>query len=485
MSMTRRNFMGVTLAAGALSVAGTAVAEPATTEQTPETLPWSGPGSAKGDWVGTPEDIKALGGCTMPLDELNRRRQMYIDAQGEWTCADGTVIPAPFVKVRALTNTYCYGQGSSTPEIVTDANFAQILRDFTLEEAEAYIEMPFGKPFTSYEFAVHAGRDEAECEAICESLAGKAWLHRSVNDKGVHYCHIPFVQGFGEYHMPELHRGECDLGELFSNASADGSINGWILAGDVFINILPCDKSVVKDEAIDPLDEIKKIWATKKKFSLSPCFCRYINTIKNGTYEGLKAEMVNFPDGDFDLTDLVSPDCGHEMMTCLSCGEEAQFWIDHHCGREISYEEAMARLERSVELGFIIEVTNSKEAETICSCHGDCCNIMTAYKGVAPAGSVTFRNHSRYLLEVETETCAKCGACAERCPMDAITMNEETGLPEVTGVCVTCGQCAYICPTKSRWLVHKPADQCLPKYEDCIDANNMLAAQRFEAGLVM
>ena len=38
---------------------------------------WSGPGSASGDWTATPQEIAELGGSTMPLDELNRRRKLY------------------------------------------------------------------------------------------------------------------------------------------------------------------------------------------------------------------------------------------------------------------------------------------------------------------------------------------------------------------------------------------------------------------------
>ena len=57
-------------------------------------LPWSGPGSHLGDWNGTPEAIKAVGGCTMPLEELNYRRKLYLDSMTEdYVCSDGTVDP--------------------------------------------------------------------------------------------------------------------------------------------------------------------------------------------------------------------------------------------------------------------------------------------------------------------------------------------------------------------------------------------------------
>ena len=90
--LTRRSFVEAAAAMGVMTAAGgVALADDATFEPGRGTyedweplgldLPWGGPGSAAGDWQGTPDDIKALGGSTMPLDELNRRRRLYIDAQ--------------------------------------------------------------------------------------------------------------------------------------------------------------------------------------------------------------------------------------------------------------------------------------------------------------------------------------------------------------------------------------------------------------------
>lgn len=45
-------------------------------------------------------------------DELNRRRALYVDAQTDRVCEDGTVIPAVYVKVRALINSYGHGCGN-------------------------------------------------------------------------------------------------------------------------------------------------------------------------------------------------------------------------------------------------------------------------------------------------------------------------------------------------------------------------------------
>jgi len=54
--------------------------------------------------------------------------------------------------------------------------------------------------------------------------------------------------------------------------------------------------------------------------------------------------------------------------------------------------------------------------------------------------------------------CLGFGSCVKACPFGAISMNEETGLPEVDGEkCTACGKCVEICPKKLFSLV--PVDK--------------------------
>ena len=89
-----------------------------------------------------------------------------------------------------------------------------------------------------------------------------------------------------------------------------------------------------------------------------------------------------------------------------------------------------------------------------------------------------------YNLKVDTDVCLKCGTCAERCPLHAITMDEATGLPVVNEMCFRCGQCAWVCPVGARKLVERPAELNAPLPHDFLDDDNGKAAYRFEAGLI-
>ncbi|MFH1655079.1 MAG: RnfABCDGE type electron transport complex subunit B [Candidatus Omnitrophota bacterium] len=60
--------------------------------------------------------------------------------------------------------------------------------------------------------------------------------------------------------------------------------------------------------------------------------------------------------------------------------------------------------------------------------------------------------------------CLEFGSCVKVCPFDAITMNEETGLPEVDeSKCTACGKCAEICPKN----LFKLIDVNKPVYVAC------------------
>jgi NAD-dependent dihydropyrimidine dehydrogenase PreA subunit len=45
-----------------------------------------------------------------------------------------------------------------------------------------------------------------------------------------------------------------------------------------------------------------------------------------------------------------------------------------------------------------------------------------------------------------TEECIKCGACAEECPVNAISEGDQTYVID-PDICIDCGACEDVCPT--------------------------------------
>ncbi|MCI9208278.1 MAG: twin-arginine translocation signal domain-containing protein [Adlercreutzia caecimuris] len=155
-SISRRHFLsaaGLMGAAGAMGAMAGCAPRMAGAEENPlsnTTLP-EGEEVVLSDgtvWKGTPPEIAALGASTMPLEELNRRRKAYVDSQTEFVADDGTVVPAPYVKMRALIHTHGFGCG----EGLNKEMFVRMMDTFTEEQAEAYLDMPWGKDFTVNEY---------------------------------------------------------------------------------------------------------------------------------------------------------------------------------------------------------------------------------------------------------------------------------------------------------------------------------------------
>ena len=476
--LERRSFLkGVGLTAmgalplGMLAACAPASAEAPAADQEPVAQPVEQPAASVSTDGGTPDTIRLAGGSTMSLYQLNQLRHEYVDSREDYICTDGTVIPAVWVKLRALVNTY--GQGTGEPR--SDDAFVGFQMLFSEEEAQAYLEMPYGVMFTAADFAGVSDREESDCLKICEDLSSRGLLWRTVRAGVPHYHHLTIAHGMFEYNLDHF----WDEGWAGKVMTTLGSESGNLNSGTPFYYTMPCSKDVVAYEKILMDDDFEGIVKRNPVIGVSPCQCRMFRMVSAG-------EEQNPPIGSEELKDFKVPACGHSLETCLSFGEEAQYYIDKGIARQIDQEEALAILNRSVEEGMVIQGCFTKESEIICSCHGDCCLILGSYVAAGDEGcaaSNSYPNNSHYLLNYSKDTCIKCGQCAERCPLFAIAMDDE-GYPTVNHVCMRCGQCGVVCPTGSRTLVAKTEDERIELPLNLLEDYNLQAAYRFENGWI-
>lgn len=475
--ITRRGFMeaagtmGVmgAAAAGLASLAGGAAAKQAQADEAAADAPTSG-------WLGTPVEKLMVGNSDMPLAELNRRRREYVDAQTEYTMADGTVVPEVFVKVHALISTYGWGGWGRTP---TDNMFKGILYSFDENQAQAFLDMPWGEKFTAYDLHAITGREIEECTEICDHLASEGYLDRYEYFDAVTYNQVPWVVGIAEYQIDKISdqhgfdAGSGDINEV---------VEDFLMCGTPCEYTLPLNQDVVADEGILPYDDAEEIIKSKSLFSIAPCYCRFKALAESGEdYPPIE----DFVAGQCE--DYMSPLNGQRVETCLMFGNAAHYWISRGIAREITKEQALEYLQRSRDDGFILQSLYDKDTEAICSCHGDSCLIFKLWRALDPATtaqSPAFSQVSHYQLDVDFDKCIQCGACEARCPVHCITMDEETGYPQVNEICVRCGQCAYVCPAEARKLSARPAELNAELPDDLIADHNMKAAYRFETGVL-
>ena len=290
--------------------------------------------------------------------------------------------------------------------------------------------------------AQRSGRTVEECRQICDDLALRGLLFKAMHSNGEPtYHHLAYVHGFMEQSIPRMYDPE------FTAATYDSFLftptnPGLVSVGTPIYYAVPCDEGVVSDQRILLLNDYREVIDRNECIAVVPCCCGLREDVRLGAdvppigSEELKGFRNVFGDH-------------HPLERCLVFGEEAEYYLSIGAGRQITKEETLEILHRNVyEEGLIVQLGYTNNSEVICSCHSDCCGVLGNYRMFDPetlAASPIMKNASNFLLEYDKDACISCGACAQRCPMQAITMGED-GHPEVDIYCVRCGQCGLVCP---------------------------------------
>ena len=139
-------------------------------------------------------------------------------------------------------------------------------------------------------------------------------------------------------------------------------------------------------------------------------------------------------------------DCYHELENCIKYDEMAEFVIDKGLAREISKDEAMKILADSEKQGLVHMVDNSQgQIKHTCNCCGHYCwNVGIIRRRKIPRDMLMA---VYFIRATELDECIGCGACADICPVDAVTMVNERPVVD-NDWCIGCGVCAVSCPAE-------------------------------------
>jgi len=139
--------------------------------------------------------------------------------------------------------------------------------------------------------------------------------------------------------------------------------------------------------------------------------------------------------------------CSHLLETCLILGKMGRWGVEHGMSREITYEEAVDLLRRCNEDG-LVHTYDPNWA--ICNCCSDCCVFLVGLR----ATGANVLGRSDFVARVDEETCSACHICADRCPVDAITVDAYAVIDQ--DKCLGCGVCVTTCSTESMKLARRP-----------------------------
>lgn len=144
--------------------------------------------------------------------------------------------------------------------------------------------------------------------------------------------------------------------------------------------------------------------------------------------------------------------CEAPLDVCFSLGKQAEEFVKKGMARRVSLDEALDALKRSHEAG-LVHVTytfrGKEKPEVICSCCSCCCHSLSALVRFGVSNAVVA---SKFVADLNPETCTDCGKCVTRCQFKARHLEDGKVKYDKTR-CFGCGLCASACPTGSISLV--------------------------------
>jgi len=180
----------------------------------------------------------------------------------------------------------------------------------------------------------------------------------------------------------------------------------------------------VSPESILPSQKIEEIIDKFDDIAVGHCFCRHHK-------------------------DLLGESCkiGASRENCLTFGKSARFTVEQGFARMISKEEALKILKEAEEQGLVHKAYHpfgnvSKDETSVCNCCKDCCGTFELWKN----GVLPMVNATNYLAKTDEDLCVGCGTCVEKCPVDAIELNDDGKAERNENWCIGCGICAHFCP---------------------------------------
>jgi ferredoxin len=159
--------------------------------------------------------------------------------------------------------------------------------------------------------------------------------------------------------------------------------------------------------------------------------------------------------------DIIGKSCTKTDLreSCFAFRSAGMAYINRGLGRIITKDEALKIIEQAEKEGLVIQAGNSQRPLSLCTCCGDCCNMLVNEKRLnAPAQYFG----SNYYAQVDEELCSGCGVCETRCQMDAIEIIDNISNINLDR-CIGCGVCVPTCPDEAIELIEKEEKMIPPK----------------------
>jgi ferredoxin len=319
---------------------------------------------------------------------------------------------------------------------------------FTPEEAVLLTGFPF-KPTELKELASLKGLEPDDLVAKLDSLARKGAVWRTKTGGSLLYnlndAFFIFFRGpFSALHLDQAAKA---MAPPLNRYLRDGLMDQLAPVHTKALRTIPIAKTVEDPRRIAPYEDVMGAVESQDFVAVSNCACRQRKRV-----------------------DPNSAQCEHPEEVCLHFGDLAHYLVDNGLSREITREEAKDILKVAADAGLVHAISNrQKDVDTICNCCRCSCIFFESYHVLKHEKSHDFSN---YRLKINPETCKACGLCVQRCPIQALTLedsplakNKQSKASTLMNPekCLGCGVCVHKCPTRSLILEPRAETQDPPK----------------------
>jgi ferredoxin len=178
-----------------------------------------------------------------------------------------------------------------------------------------------------------------------------------------------------------------------------------------------------------PYDEVMKLIDKTEYIAAGTCVCRH---------QG----------------DLLGKPCDKPKDNlCMIFGPSAQFAQSYGFVNLISKQEARQRINEAEKAGLVHNYANSQDRyiDLLCNCCGCHCFLLRGAKRSPLPSEFVIAN---WVISIDEDACVGCGACIERCWMEALKMDGDLVVRDFNR-CIGCGICRYVCPSDAMKLVRR------------------------------
>ena len=316
----------------------------------------------------------------------------------------------PYIKLQEFLDSYPIG----FPKTSTGVEIEILKRLFTEEEAKLTV-MLTPVPSSVSSIARRAKMDKKEMEEKLEAMSKKGLIFRVKRGGKTFYNAAPYMIGLYEYSVEKIDKDMAEKFKEFYDSAMMDELGASNVPG---FKVLPVEETLEVSTVLYPYHKLKESIKNARKIAVYDCVCRKESR--------LLGEGCNYPMEE----------------TCLSFGAAAEYYIENGWAREITPEECLEVIEKTDKAGLIHAGVNSKHLSNICNCCPCCCATM---KGITKKGYDKHR-YLNALFEsiIDQDLCVGCGNCVERCPVDAILLDDTARVDR--DLCLGCGLCASDCP---------------------------------------